>query len=101
MAKAAAQNTGDAVKRKRTCIACGAQGDKLGLLRIVRTADGRACFDATGRMAGRGAYVCSAACFKAATKAKRLNRALKMPVSEEDYAQIAGELERLADRVQG
>jgi hypothetical protein len=34
-------------------------------------------------------------------KAKRLNRALKMNVDEEDYAQIAGELERLADRVHG
>ena len=99
MAKQAEQ-TG-AVKRQRTCIACGAQDDKVALLRIVRMADGHACFDATGRKPGRGAYVCSADCFKAATKAKRLNRALKMPVSEEDYAQIAGELERLADRVQG
>ena len=88
-------------KRIRTCIACGSQGDKVGLLRIVRTADGRACFDPTGRVPGRGAYVCSQGCFDAAMKAKRLNRALKMQVSEEDYAQIAGELERQADRVHG
>ena len=89
------------VKRQRTCIACGAQGDKVGLLRIVRMADGHAVFDATGRKPGRGAYVCSVDCFAAATKAKRLNRALKMQVNKEDYAQIAGELERLSDRVQG
>lgn len=87
-------------KRQRTCIACGAQGDKVGLLRIVRT-DGGARFDATGRVPGRGAYVCSAECFAAAAKGKRLNRALKMQVSEQDYAQIAGELEHLADRVHG
>ena len=99
MAKAAAQNS--TVKRQRTCIACGMQDDKVGLLRIVRTPDGRASFDPTGRAPGRGAYVCSVACFAAAKKAKRLNRALKMQLNEEDYAQIAGELERLADRVQG
>jgi predicted RNA-binding protein YlxR (DUF448 family) len=88
-------------KRIRTCISCGSQGDKVGLLRVVRTADGHACFDPTGRVPGRGAYVCSQECFAAAMKAKRLNRALKMQVSEEDYAQIAGELERRADRVHG
>lgn len=88
-------------KRQRTCIACGSQGDKLGLLRIVRTADGAVRFDATGRVAGRGAYVCSRECFEDAMKGKRLNRALKMQVSNEDYAQIADELERLADQVHG
>ena len=88
-------------KRQRTCIACGSQGDKVGLLRIVRCADGHARFDATGRVPGRGAYVCSADCFSAAMKGKRLNRALKMQVNEEDYAQIAGELEHLSNRVHG
>lgn len=87
-------------KRQRTCIACGAKDDKVGLLRIVRTADG-VRFDATGRVPGRGAYVCSHACFEKAMKGKRLNRALKMQVSNEDYAQIADELERLQDRVHG
>ena len=88
-------------KRQRTCISCGAKDDKVGLLRIVRTADGAVRFDETGRVPGRGAYVCSRECFDAAAKAKRLNRALKMKVNEEDYAQIAGELERAADRVHG
>ncbi|MBE6470205.1 MAG: YlxR family protein [Coriobacteriaceae bacterium] len=88
-------------KRQRTCIACGAQGDKVGLMRIVRTADGSASFDPTGRVPGRGAYVCSPECFAQAAKGKRLNRALKMQVTEEDYARIAGELECLHDRVHG
>ena len=95
MTSTAAHSEAAKPKRQRTCISCGAQGDKVGLLRIVRTADGTARFNATGRVPGRGAYVCSAECFKAAAKGKRLNRALKMPVSEEDYAQIASELERL------
>ena len=88
-------------KRQRTCISCGAKDDKVALLRIVRTAEGSARFDASGRVPGRGAYVCSRECFDAAVKGKRLNRALKMQVSENDYAQIAGELERLANRVHG
>lgn len=98
MAKAAGT---DRPKRTRTCIACGRQGDKTGLLRIVRAADGSVRFDATGRAPGRGAYVCSSACFGAAMKGKRLNRALKTQVSEGEYAQIAGELERLSNRDNG
>ena len=88
-------------KRQRTCIACGAQGDKVGLLRIVRMADGAIRFDATGRIPGRGAYVCSRACFDAAAKGKKLARALKTAVGAEEYALIAGELERLANGAQG
>ena len=89
------------VKRKRTCIACGATSDKLELLRIVRIADGSVVFDETGRVPGRGAYVCSLECFNATATSKRLGHALKTQVSKEDYARIAGELERLANRVEG
>lgn len=81
-------------RRRRTCIACGRQDDKVQLRRIVRLADGSVRFDATGRMPGRGAYVCSAACLEAA-RGRRLSRALRTQVSEDDYAQIAGELDRL------
>ena len=49
---ATATNTG---KRQRSCIACGAQADKTGLLRIVRTPEGAVAFDAAGRAPGRGA----------------------------------------------
>ena len=48
---------------ERTCIGCGQKVSKAGLLRIVRTGEGIA-FDATGKAAGRGAYVCSPACFE-------------------------------------
>ena len=45
-------------KGQRTCIGCGSQGRKGGLLRIVRDADGTASFDATGRAPGRGGQRC-------------------------------------------
>lgn len=93
--------TAQTVKRVRTCIACGAQEDKRALLRIVRASDGSVSLDPTGRAAGRGAYVCSPSCFAQAAKGKRLARALKVPVTQEDYTRIAGELERLGDSVNG
>lgn len=88
-------------KRQRTCINCGAQEDKRSLLRIVRTAAGEVRFDATGRVAGRGAYVCSPECFQGAMKAKRLPRALKAQVSANDYETIAGELACWGDSDKG
>ena len=88
------------VKRQRTCIACGAQDDKRGLLRIVRTPSGVA-FDATGRVAGRGAYVCSPACFEVASRQGKLSRALRVKVTQEDIARIASELAPLHEEVQG
>ena len=96
-----ANGKAQAVKRQRTCIACGAKDDKRSLLRIVRGADGAVSFDATGRKPGRGAYVCSRECFDAAVKGKRLPRALKAQVAHEDYERIASELPLLQDVVEG
>lgn len=84
--------TQGAQKRQRSCIACGKQDGKSSLHRIVRSSEGSALFDASGRMTGRGAYVCSAQCFAVARKAKKLDRALRMKVSEQDYETIAGKL---------
>ena len=42
----------------RRCIVCSVRRSKSDLQRIVRTSEGRVVFDSTGRMNGRGAYVC-------------------------------------------
>ena len=81
-------------KRQRTCIACGALAGKAELLRIVRAPDGAVSFDPTGRAAGRGAYVCSAACLEAASKKGKLARALRTQIGEHDYESIACDLAR-------
>ena len=91
---ATATNTG---KRQRSCIVCGAQADKNGLLRIVRTPEGAVAFDATGRAPGRGAYVCSAECFAAACKRNKLDRALKATLGSDDYDRIAADIAAHAD----
>lgn len=86
-----------AVKRQRSCIACGAQADKVGLLRIVRSPEGAVAFDPSGRAPGRGAYVCSAECFAAACKKKKLDRALKATLGSDDYDRIAADIAAHAD----
>ena len=42
----------------RTCVVCRERRPKETLLRVVRTPEGRVVIDKTGRMNGRGAYVC-------------------------------------------
>ena len=79
-------------KGVRTCIGCRRESWKRDLKRIVRCSDGSVCFDATGRLPGRGAYVCSVECLDAALKAKKLQGALKVTVSPEDAAVITEEL---------
>ena len=67
----------------RTCIGCGQSREKKELVRIVRTPDGTVVLDRTGRMSGRGCYLCNdPACFDKAVKKKSLNRALDVPVPE-------------------
>ncbi len=79
-------------KRQRTCIGCGAMQQKAAMHRIVRGPEGRVAFDASGRMPGRGAYVCSGACLAAARKTKKLERALRCKVTEEDYGRAEREI---------
>lgn len=79
-------------KRQRSCIACGKTAGKSELLRIVRDPSGAVSFDGTGRAPGRGAYVCSGACFAAACKKRKLDRALKTTLGSDEYERIAAEV---------
>ncbi len=84
--------TMETVKRQRSCIACGKLAGKTELYRIVRTGDGSVVFDGTGRVPGRGAYVCSEECFAAACRSKKLDRALRAALGSDDYERIASEV---------
>lgn len=79
-------------KRQRSCIGCGASQEKGTLWRVVRSKEDGVQFDPSGRVAGRGAYVCSAACFAQARKTRKLERALRCPVTEDDYERVAREI---------
>ena len=59
---------------------------KKELIRIIRTPEGEIRLDETGRMNGRGAYLCrSCECLQKARKSKALERALKVPIPDEIY----------------
>ena len=79
-------------KGMRSCIACGTRRPKADLLRIVRT-DGEVQFDRTGKMPGRGAYVCSCACFEKVANKQALNRALRTKIDSETYQRIATDVQ--------
>lgn len=84
------------MKRVRTCVGCGARSDKVDLLRIVRTSGGEVRFDATGRVAGRGAYVCSAKCLESAFNARKLQRALRCGIEGSDMDRVMADMATLA-----
>ncbi|MBQ7369248.1 MAG: YlxR family protein [Clostridia bacterium] len=70
----------------RTCIACREMKPKKEMLRIVKTADGEIFADPTGKAAGRGAYICTAAeCQKKLGDKKLLHKAFAANVSENVY----------------
>ena len=73
---------------QRTCVGCGATTNKRELVRVVRMAGDEpygVVADPTGKLAGRGAYVCAqAACWEKALKKGGLERTLKTPIAKRD-----------------
>ncbi|HEV2356637.1 MAG TPA: YlxR family protein [bacterium] len=69
---------------QRQCVACGQVRPKRELVRIVRTPAGDVRVDATGKVSGRGAYVCpDDACVDRAVRGGRLAGALAQPLAED------------------
>jgi hypothetical protein len=73
----------------RTCVACQESSAKRELVRIVHTTAGSVEVDATGKKAGRGAYLCrKRICWQTAFKKHALERALKTTINPENMAQL-------------
>lgn len=73
----------------RKCVVCGERKPKQELLRVVRTPEGTLTMDDTGKMNGRGAYLCrSLECIENAQKKNRLKVALKMQIPEAFYEEL-------------
>ena len=76
----------------RTCIACREAKEKRELLRVVKNAEGEIRLDFSGKLPGRGAYVCdSAACIAKLRKSRLLNKNFSCDVPEEIYLRIEEE----------
>jgi len=98
----ARRETGAATVRRvrpRTCVGCGVESPKKGLIRIVRNPDGELAVDPTGRAPGRGAYLCAnLECLKEARRRKALSRCLKVEVPASFYEEIAATIATLSPR---
>ena len=99
-------------QRLRKCTGCQEMKDKKDLVRVVRLAGsagvhrtpagaagrsgaaekpdaGAFSLDTTGKMPGRGAYICNdIRCFELARKKKGLERSFKQAISQEVYDEL-------------
>ncbi len=75
----------------RTCIGCNTIKDKRELIRIVKDKEGNISIDRTGKLNGRGAYICdNIECFEKMVKAKKLEKTFEMKIDNEIYEKLRG-----------
>ena len=77
----------------RMCVGCRVMKPKQELLRAVRKPDGEVGLDTTGKVNGRGAYVCrNPECFKRAVKTRAFERAFKEKLLPDVMEKIESEI---------
>ena len=70
---------------------CNEKKDKKDLIRVVKNKEGIINIDKTGKLEGRGAYICdSIECLEKVIKTKRLERVLETKISDEIYDKLRG-----------
>ena len=80
----------------RTCVVCRERDGKRALFRLVRSDEG-VVVDPTGKMNGRGAYLCDkASCWQRAMTGDVLARALRTTLTDQDRARLADWARQLA-----
>ncbi len=76
---------------QRTCIGCKTKKEKKEFIRVVKNKENQIAIDKTGKMPGRGAYLCDdIQCLEKAIKSKALERAFEMKIEEEIYNDLRG-----------
>lgn len=79
----------------RMCIGCREMKPKIELARIVKTPEGKILSDVTGKLSGRGAYICK--CVECLNKAQKINALAKnfsMQVESSVYDSLREEIEK-------
>ena len=78
----------------RQCMGCRERKAKRELIRVVRCTDGNVQLDFSGKLNGRGAYLCpDPACLAKAQKSKALDRSLETEIPQLVYDRLTQELE--------
>ena len=76
---------------QRTCIGCNTKKNKNDLIRIVKDKNGIIKIDNTGKMQGRGAYICNnIACLENAKKKRKLEKSFSYKIDENIYENLRG-----------
>ena len=79
---------------QRQCMGCRERKNKRDMIRVVRQTNGEVSLDFSGKLNGRGAYICpDPECLKKARKAKSLDRSLEVTIPEEVYDRLDREME--------
>ena len=79
---------------QRQCMGCRERKDKRDMIRVVRGTDGAVTLDFSGKLNGRGAYICpQTECLKKARKARSLERSLEVDIPQEVYDRLEKEME--------
>ncbi len=79
---------------QRQCMGCRERKEKKAMIRVVRCTDGSVSLDFSGKLNGRGAYVCpDPECLKKAQKSKALERSLEVAIPQEVYNRLEKEME--------
>lgn len=77
----------------RRCVGCGEHFPKNTLVRVLRSPDGEILLDLTGKMSGRGAYLCkNPACLKRARKSGKISASLECAIPDVVYDRLESEI---------
>lgn len=72
---------------QRTCAVCRTKDAKRQLTRVVKTPEGRIQIDPTGKVGGRGAYLCDRPeCWARAAETNALGAALRIVLTDDARA---------------
>ncbi|MDO8715503.1 MAG: YlxR family protein [Dehalococcoidales bacterium] len=84
------------LRPQRTCVICRQVKTKRELIRLVRIADGNVEIDVSGKIDGRGAYLCRMRkCWETALKSSRLEHSLKTILDQSRREQLMQAAETL------
>jgi len=80
---------------QRTCMGCNSKKDKRELIRVVLNKKNKLQIDRTGKLEGRGAYICdNMQCLEKAIKSSRLEKVLKIKIDNEFYENVKNEISK-------
>ena len=79
---------------QRQCMGCRERKNKRDMIRVVRQTNGEVSLDFSGKLNGRGAYICpDPECLKKAIRSKALDRSLEVTIPQEVYDRLEKEIE--------